>query len=55
MELIENDPLRLTEFTHADYARRGGMEGSEVIMWLIMRAALSAKVKKITRLITCPQ
>jgi gallate dioxygenase len=47
MELIEKDPVRLTELTHADYARLGGMEGTEVIMWLIMRGALSANVKKI--------
>jgi gallate dioxygenase len=47
MELIEKDPVRLTELTHADYARLGGMESTEVIMWLIMRGALSASVKKI--------
>jgi len=47
MDLIERDPVRLTELTHADYAKLGGMEGSEVIMWLIMRGALSASVKKI--------
>ena len=47
LDLIENDPIRLTELTHADYARLGGMEGSEVIMWLIMRAALSANVRKV--------
>jgi gallate dioxygenase len=39
--------IRLTELTHTDYARLGGMEGSEVIMWLIMRAALSGAVKKV--------
>jgi len=47
MELIEKDPVRLTELTHADYAKLGGMEGTEIIMWLIMRGALSANVKKI--------
>jgi gallate dioxygenase len=47
LDLIENDPVRLTELTHTDYARLGGMEGSEVIMWLIMRAALSGKVNKV--------
>ncbi|HEX3743865.1 MAG TPA: gallate dioxygenase [Bryobacteraceae bacterium] len=47
LDLIENDPLSLTQLTHADYARLGGMEGSEVIMWLVMRAALSAGVKKV--------
>lgn len=47
LELIEKDPVRLTEITHAEYARLGGMEGAEVIMWLIMRGALSANVRKI--------
>ena len=47
LELIEKDPVALTELTHADYARLGGMEGSEVIMWLVMRGALSASVRKV--------
>jgi gallate dioxygenase len=47
LELIEKDPVKLTQMTHADYARLGGMEGSEVIMWLIMRGALSANIKKV--------
>lgn len=47
LELIEKDPVKLTELTHADYARLGGLEGAEVIMWLIMRGALSANIKKI--------
>jgi gallate dioxygenase len=47
MELLEKDPERLTEITMAEYAKRGGLEGSEVIMWLIMRGALSKKVKKL--------
>ena len=47
LEMIEKDPVKLTELTHADYARLGGMEGAEVIMWLIMRGALSANVRKV--------
>jgi len=47
LELIEKDPVRLTEMTHADYARLGGMESSEVIMWLVMRGALSASIRKV--------
>jgi gallate dioxygenase len=46
LDLIEQDPERLTQFTHADYARLGGLEGSEVIMWLIMRGALSAQISR---------
>jgi gallate dioxygenase len=47
LELVEKDPLRLTQFTIADYATLGGFESAEVIMWLVMRGALSANVKKI--------
>jgi len=44
--MIVNDPQRLTEMTLAEFATLGGMEGAEVIMWLVMRGALSANVKK---------
>lgn len=47
LELIEKDPEKLTELTHTDYARLGGLEGAEVIMWLVMRGALSANIRKI--------
>jgi len=47
LELIEKDPVKLTQMTHADFARLGGMEGAEVIMWLVMRGALSSNVKKV--------
>jgi gallate dioxygenase len=49
LELLEKDPVRLTELTIGDYAERGGFEGAEVIMWLIMRGALSARVKQLHR------
>ena len=47
LDLIERDPLKLTQMTLADYARLGGVEGAEVIMWLVMRGALSANIRKI--------
>ena len=47
IELLEHEPARLLAMTHADYARLGGLEGAEVIMWLVMRGALSAKVTKL--------
>ncbi|MGH8260101.1 MAG: gallate dioxygenase, partial [Steroidobacteraceae bacterium] len=47
LDLLEKDPEKLTEITIAEYAERGGFEGSEVIMWLIMRGALSRKVRKL--------
>ncbi|WP_407363292.1 gallate dioxygenase [Pseudomonas luteola] len=47
VDLFVNDPARLTEMTIAEYATLGGLEGSEVITWLIMRGALSSNVKLI--------
>ncbi|HET9387196.1 MAG TPA: gallate dioxygenase [Gemmatimonadales bacterium] len=47
LELIEKDPVRLTEMTIAEYATLGGVEGAEVIMWLVMRGALSPRVRKL--------
>jgi gallate dioxygenase len=47
LDLIEKDPVKLAQMTVADYARLGGMEGSEIIMWLIMRGALSNNVRKV--------
>lgn len=47
LDLLENDPVKLTEITLAEYAKRGGMESAEIIMWLIMRGALSDKVNRV--------
>jgi len=47
LDLLEKDPQALTRLTIAEYAERGGFEGSEVIMWLVMRGALASKVKKL--------
>jgi gallate dioxygenase len=47
LELLEKDPEQLTRLTIAEYARRGGLEGSEVIMWLLMRGALNKHVRKL--------
>ena len=46
LDLIENDPVRLAEMTQAELAALGGMEGAEVIMWLVMRGALSSNIRK---------
>jgi len=47
LELIEKDPERLVEMTHAEFATLGGLEGAEVIMWLVMRGALSPRIRKL--------
>ncbi len=47
LDLLETAPDKLVEKRLADYAVLGGMEGAEVIMWLIMRGALSEAVRKV--------
>src|SRR5690606_32457857 len=47
MDRLEKDPEGLTDLTIAELAKRGGMEGAEVVMWLMMRGALSEKVETI--------
>ena len=44
LDLFEHDPERLAGMTIAEYAKLGGFEGAEVVMWLTMRGALSANV-----------
>ncbi len=46
LDLIDRDPERLAGMTIEDFMRRGGNEGAEVIMWLIMRGALAPGARK---------
>ena len=47
LDLIDRDPERLARMSIADFARRGGNEGAEVIMWLVMRGALNEGARKV--------
>jgi gallate dioxygenase len=49
LDLVERDPERLAGMTQAELAELGGVEGAEVIMWLVMRGALSAQVRCLHR------
>jgi gallate dioxygenase len=49
LDLIETNPEALANLTHAEYAERGGLEGAEVIMWLIMRGALTDRIRRLHR------
>lgn len=49
MDLLQHDPEALADMTHAEYAELGGLEGAEVIMWLVMRGALAARVNCLHR------
>ncbi len=53
LDMIEKDPVALTRMTQADYARLGGMEGAEVIMWLVMPVQCPPASSACTGLITC--
>lgn len=47
LNLLEKEPEKLVNMRIAEYAAKGGMEGAEVIVWLIMRGALSDNVKLV--------
>jgi gallate dioxygenase len=49
LDLYENDPGKLAGMTHAELAERGGFEGAEVIMWLIVRGAMTPKIRCLHR------
>lgn len=49
LDRLESDPESLTRVTHAEYARLGGMESAEIIMWLIMRGALPGRIERVHR------
>ena len=46
LDLIENDPEQLASMTQAELASLGGMEGAEVIMWLVMLMAVEIKKER---------
>jgi len=47
LHLLEHDPAQLTRMKHADFARLGGAESVEQIMWLAMRGAMGPKLRKL--------
>ncbi len=49
LERIEHDPDSLTGLTHHEMMERWGVEGIELIMWLVMRGALSSGARRIHR------
>ena len=46
---IETDPEGLAGLTHEQMMEKFGVEGIELIMWLVMRGALSAQAKRVHR------
>jgi protocatechuate 4,5-dioxygenase, beta chain len=47
LEKIETDPKTLAALSREEYIAQAGTEGIEMIMWLVMRGALSDKVARI--------
>jgi len=54
LDKLESDPQSLIGLTHQDYMQRGGAESVEIIMWLTMRAALGAAVRRVHRYYYAP-
>ena len=48
------EPERLAELPHLDYMRDAGSEGIELVMWLIMRGALTPRVQTVHRFYHVP-
>lgn len=44
MDRLEKDPEGLLDITIAQLAELGGMEGAEIVMWLMLRGALATEV-----------
>ena len=49
LERLEHDPESLAGLTHETMMQKYGVEGIELIMWLVMRGALGPDVKRIHR------
>jgi len=49
LDTLGPDPVRLLSISPAEYIRSAGSEGIELIMWFIMRGALSEQVREVHR------
>jgi protocatechuate 4,5-dioxygenase beta chain len=54
IERLIEDPEELTRMPHLEYVRAAGSEGIELVMWLIMRGALSERVRTVHRFYHVP-
>ena len=51
---IYENPERLRYMPHIEYLREAGSEGIELVMWLIMRAALGDNIEELHRFYHIP-
>jgi hypothetical protein len=49
LDQLVADPAAVTKISHLEYLRDAGSEGIELVMWLIMRGALSPTVREVYR------
>ncbi len=54
MDRLIAEPEQLAKVPHIEYIREAGSEGIELVMWLIMRGALDAKVRTLHRFYHVP-
>jgi protocatechuate 4,5-dioxygenase beta chain len=54
LDRIERDPESLTGLTHEAMMEKYGVEGIELIMWLVMRGALGGAARKVHRAYYAP-
>jgi protocatechuate 4,5-dioxygenase, beta chain len=54
LDLLVNDPAAAAQIAHIEYLREAGSEGIELVMWLIMRGALDARVHEAHRFYHVP-
>ena len=47
METIHTDPAQLTTLSREELIRQAGSEGIELIMWLVMRGAMSERITRV--------
>jgi protocatechuate 4,5-dioxygenase beta chain len=54
MDLLVNDPATAAGIRHVEFMREAGSEGIELVMWLVMRGALSERVRELRRFYHVP-
>jgi len=49
LDKLETDPEELVAMTHQELMEQAGAEAVELIMWLVMRGALSPQARRVHR------
>jgi protocatechuate 4,5-dioxygenase, beta chain len=49
LDRLEKDPERLAEMSHQELMEEAGAEAVELIMWHVMRGALSLRARRVHR------